>query len=138
MQYPITLKNNIYQSNKLEPLLFSHSDTNPVLDYVLVHSVDKTQVLVVTVGLIWLLFVNILFFHFVLTPNKPLRFTRFRKSSVNSSAVVLTIHCQSYTTFLLDVHCLKWWHSFLISCLYPVIMHLRNLFCWAHLFLECC
>ena len=129
MQYPNTLKNNIYQSNKLKSLLFSHSDTNPVLDFVLVHSVDKTQVLVVTVELIWSLFVNILFFHFVLTLNKPLRFTRFRKSSVNSSDVVLTIHCQSYPTFLLDVHCLKWRHSFLTSCLCPVIMHLHNLFC---------
>ena len=43
-----------------------HSDTNPVLVHVLVHFVDKTYVLVVTVELIWLLFLNILSFNFVL------------------------------------------------------------------------
>ena len=31
-----------------------HLDTNPVLGHVLIHSVDKTHVLVVTVELIWL------------------------------------------------------------------------------------
>ena len=68
---------------------------------------DKTHVLVVTVDLIWLLFLNILSFNFVATPRKSLRFTRFIRSYVNRPAVVLTNHCQSYTAFLLDVRCSK-------------------------------
>ena len=64
---------------------------------------DKTHVLVVTVDLIWLLFLNILSFNFVATPRKSLRFTRFIRSYVNRPAVVLTNYCQSYTAFLLDV-----------------------------------
>ena len=63
--------------------------------------------MVVTVDLIWLLFLNILSFIFIATPRKSLRFTRFIRSYVNRPAVVLTNHCQSYTAFLLDVRCSK-------------------------------
>ena len=82
LQYQPTLKNNIYHLNKRGPPAFFYSDTNPVLGHVLVHSVDKTHVLVVTVELIWLLFLNILSFNFVPTPKKSLRFTRFRRSPI--------------------------------------------------------
>ena len=75
-----------------------------VLDHVLIHSVDKTHVLVVTVDVIWLLFLNILLFNFVPTPNKFLRLTTFRKSYVNRLDVVL-INQTSYTAFLLDARC---------------------------------
>ena len=51
---------------------FFHSDTNPVFSHVLIHSFDKTHVLVVTVELIWLLLLNILSFNFVPTSNKSL------------------------------------------------------------------
>ena len=98
-----TLKNNIYHSDKFGPPLFLHLHTNPIIGHAQVHSVDKTHVLVVTVDLIWLLFLNILSFNFVATPRKSLRFTRFIRSYVNRPAVVLTNHCQSYTAFLLDV-----------------------------------
>ena len=54
---------------------------------VLVHSVNKTHLLVVPVEFIWLLFLNILSFNFVQTPNKSLRFRRFR-SYVNHFIVV--------------------------------------------------
>ena len=110
-----TLKNNIYHSNKRKPPSpFFHSDTNPVLDHVLVYSDDKTHVLVVTVELIWL-FLNIIFLIFVQTPNKSFRFTRFRRRYVNRNAVVLTIHCQSYTAFYRDVRCSKWPGSFFLT-----------------------
>ena len=56
VQYPRTLRNNIHHSNKQGPQSFFHTDTNPVTAHTLVHSVDKTHVLVVTVELIWLLF----------------------------------------------------------------------------------
>ena len=79
----------------------------PILGHVLVHFVDKTHVLVVSVELIGLLFLNIFSFNFAPTPNKSLRFSRFRGSYVNRPAVILTNHCESYTTFLLDVRCLK-------------------------------
>ena len=87
--------------------LFLHLETNPVIGHALVHSVDKTHVLDVTVDLIWFLFLNILSFNFVATPRKPLRFTRFIRSYVNHRNVVLTNHCQSYTACLLDMRCSK-------------------------------
>ena len=125
IQQPRTLKNNIYHSNKWGPPLFLHLDTNPVIGHALVHSVDKTHVLDVTVDLIWLLFLNILSFNFVATPRKSLRFTRFIRSYVNRPAVVLTNHCQSYTAFLLDVRCSKLPCSIFCSCFFPMIKHLR-------------
>ena len=72
MKYLRTLRNNIYHSNKRGPPIFFHLDTNPVLGHVLIHSVDKTHVLVVTVELICLLLLNILSFKFVPTPNKQI------------------------------------------------------------------
>ena len=119
IQYPRTLKNNIYHSNKRRPPPFFHLDTNPVIGHALVHSVDKTHVLVVTVDLIWLLFLNILSFNFVATPRKSLRFTRFIRSYVNRPAVVLTNHCQSYTAFLLDVRCSKLLYSIFLQLFVP-------------------
>ena len=112
VQYQHTLKNNIYHSNKQVSLPFFHSDTNPALGHVLVHSVDKTHALVVTVGLVLFLLLNILFFNFVPTSNKSLKFTRFRISYVNCNAVVLTIHCQSCQRFYLDMRCSKGSGSF--------------------------
>ena len=98
----------------------------PMLGHVLVHSVDKTHVLVVTVELIcYCSWINT-FFNFVLIPNKSLRFARFRRSYVNRTAFIPTNHCQGYTAFLSDVRCSKWPYSFFCKCLSPV--HLRNLF----------
>ena len=125
MQYPRTLKNNIYHSNKQEPPPFFHLDTNPVIGNALVHSVDKTHVLVVTVDLIWLLFLNILSFNFAATPRKSLRFTRFIRSYVNHPAVVLTNNYQSHTAFLLYVGCSKLSFPIFCSCLFPMIVHLH-------------
>ena len=90
----------------------------PILGHLLVHSIDKTHVMVVAVEQIWLLFL-ICFFNFVPIPNKSLRFTRFRRSYANRTAVVLTNHCQSYTAFLFDVCCSKWPHSFLMQLFVP-------------------
>ena len=101
-QYSSTLNNKIYHSNKQAPLPFFHSDFNTQSCYVLVHSVDKIHLLVVTVELIWLLFLNIFFFNFVPTSNKCVSFARFRRSYVNRTAVVPTKYCQSYNAFLLD------------------------------------
>ena len=72
IQYPRTLKNNIYYWSKRVPPPLFHSDTNPVFCHVLIHSFDKTHVLVVTVKLIWLLLLNILSFNFIPMPNKSL------------------------------------------------------------------
>ena len=72
MQYLRTLKSNIYYSSKRLPLPLFHLDTNSVFCHVLIHSFDKTHVLVVTVESIWLLLLNILSFNFVLIPNKLL------------------------------------------------------------------
>ena len=95
IQYPHTLKNNMYHSNDRGRPPFFNWDTNHVLGHVLVYSVGKTHVLVVTGELIWLLFLNIRSFNFVPTLNKCFRFTRFRRSYVNLPAIVLikvTLH----------------------------------------------
>ena len=107
IQYPQTLKNNIYHSNKWGPPLFLYLDKYAVIGHVLVHSVDKTHVLDVTVDLVWLLLLNIFSFNFVATPRKFRQVNKIHRSYVNRSAVVLTDHCQSYTAFLLDVRCSK-------------------------------
>ena len=70
IQYPRTLQNNIYHSNKRVPPPFFHSYTNPVFVHVLIYFCDKTHVLVVTVELIWLLLLNIISFNFVIMSNK--------------------------------------------------------------------
>ena len=90
-------------------LLYFHSNTNLVLAYILIHSVNKTNVLVATVELIWLLFLNLRSFSFFPTSNKSIRFRRFRRSYVNSHVVVPTNHCQVCVVlpFLLDAHCSK-------------------------------
>ena len=100
-QYPRILKNNIYHSNERGPPPFFYPDTNPIIGHALVHSVDKTHDLVVTLELIWMLLLNILSFNFFPTSRKSRRFTRFRRSFVNRPVVVLTNHCQSYTVFCL-------------------------------------
>ena len=120
----------------MEITTISSSGYQPVIGHALVHSIDKTHVLDVTVDLIWLLFLNMPFFNFVATPRKSLKFTRFIRSYVNRPAVVQTNHCQSVTAFLLDVRCSNLPCSiFFCSCLFPMIVHLR---CWAHLLLACC
>ena len=92
MQYPCTLKSKIYHSNKRVPSPFFSFGYQSCTWPLLIHSVDKTHVLVVTVELIWLLFLNILSFNFVSTPNKFLRLKRLRKSYVNRPDVALTNH----------------------------------------------
>ena len=69
----------------------------PIRGHVLVHFVEKTHVLFVTVEQIWLLFLNIFF------STLFQHWSRFRRGYVNCTAVVLTNYCQSYTAFLLDV-----------------------------------
>ena len=86
---------------KRVPPSFFHLDISPVIGHTLVHTVGKTHVQVVTLELIWLIFLNILSFNFVPTQRKSLSFARFRRSYVNCPVVVLTNHCQSHTAFLL-------------------------------------
>ena len=90
-----------------------------IRSHVLVHSVDKIYVVVVKLKLIWSLFLNIFYFNFFPTPNQSLRFTRFRRSYVNCTAVVPTNDCQSYSAFLLDVNCSKWPRSFFFADVEP-------------------
>ena len=134
IQYPRTLKSKIYHSNKRGPPLFFHLDINPVLGRVLIHSVDKTHVLVEKGWLIWLLFLNILSFNFVPTPNKSLKLTRFTKSYVNHSAVFLN-NRTSYTAFFSRCAMFKVATFLFCSCLPPMLVDLRNLHFFEH---TCC
>ena len=74
-----------------------------ILGHLLVHSVDKTYVLVLTVEWIWLLLLNILSFNFFL----------------RLPAAVLSKQWQSYTAFLLEVATFLFFQLFL-----PIIVHL--------------
>ena len=136
MQYPCTLKNNIYSSNKLVPAPFFHWDTNFVFGHVLTHSLDKTHDLVVTVELIWLLLLNILCSN---TKQISVRLTRFKWSYVKRPAVVLTSHT-SYTVFLLDVRCaVQRGHVPFFAAVCPRWQCICvNYFCWTQLLLKCC
>ena len=119
IQYPRTLE-NIYHSNIRGPPPFFHLGTNSVIGHALVHSFDKTHVIVVTVDLIWLLLLlNIISFNFVATPRKSLRFTSFIRSYVNRPAFVLTNHYQSYTALLLYVRSSKFPCSIFLQLFVP-------------------
>ena len=129
MQHPDILKNNINHLSKNGPPPFLHSDTNLVLRNVLVHSVERNHVLVVTGKLIWLLFLNILSFNYAQTTNKFLRFRKFRRSYMYTSLLSFkptTMKCR--LLFLLDAHCWKRPYSIFCCCLSVTIVHWRNLF----------
>ena len=81
-QHP-TSKHRAFKLSKRGPPTFFHSDINLVLGNALAHPFEKKTVLVVTVELIWLLFFNILSFNFIQTPNKSLRFRKFRRRNVH-------------------------------------------------------
>ena len=88
IQYPCTLQNNIYHSNKRIPPTFFNSDTNPVCGHLLIHSFGKNPSLVVTVELIWLLLLNILSFNFIPTTNKFLLSWQVSQESMQSAVVL--------------------------------------------------
>ena len=129
MQHPPgIMKNNINHLSNRGPPPFFHSDTNLVLGNVLVHSVEKTHVLVVTGELTWLLFLNILSFNYVQTTNKSLRIGKFKRSYTYTSYTC----CRSNKP-LWNVDCFFAWCTLLkaiiFCCCLPVtIVHLRNLF----------
>ena len=108
-----TNKNNMYHSNKREPPPFFHWYTNtwprsgPFFWQNLCSGRNSGTDLVVVLEYV--------FFQLCSKPNEALRFTRFRRSSVNCTAVVLTNNCQSYTTYRLDVCCSKWQSSLFLQ-----------------------
>ena len=98
-----------------------------MIGQILIQSDDKTHILVVTVKLIWLLFLNILSFNFIPKPNKSLGFTRFRRSYLKRPAAVLikvTLHFQLMCAVPSD----HVFFCFFCSHLSPMIVHSRNLF----------
>ena len=116
---------NIELLNKRGSPPYFHSDNNLVLGNALVHPFEKNPVQVVTVELIWLLFLKILSFNFLQTLSKSLR---FRRSNVHHFVVVQTNYFQVTLLFLLDVRFPKRLRSLFCGCLSPTIVHLRNLF----------
>ena len=138
MKYPRTLKNNIQYSSKQVPPPFLHLNTNPVLCHVLIHSFEKTHVLVVTVGIDLVVALEYTFFQLYSNDKEiSIRLTRFRRSYVKRPAAVLTSHI-SYTAFLFDMRCAvqSGYVPNFCSCLSSMIVYLCNLFLF--LLLECC
>ena len=119
---------NIELLNKRGSPPYFHSDNNLVLGNALVHPFEKNPVQVVTVELIWLLFLKILSFNFLQTLSKSLRFGKFRRSNVHHFVVVQTNYFQVTLLFLLDVCFPKRLRSLFCGFLSPTIVHLRNLF----------
>ena len=111
-----TLNNNIYNSNKRGPPPFFI--WIPILYLATFWSILLTNPML-TVELTLLLFSNIYSFIFISTLNKSLRFTRFRRSYVNYTAVILINYCQGYTASYLDGCCSKWPRSFFLQPLVP-------------------
>ena len=66
IQHPHTLKNSIYHLSKRGLPPFFNSGTNSVLGQVLAYSLKKIHLVVATVKLAWLLFLNIVSFNFEL------------------------------------------------------------------------
>ena len=137
IQYPRTLKNNIYYSNNRVPLPFFSfgyqscvyqfcdpffwqnpcSGCNSGIDLVVALEYTFSQ----------------------LSSNAKqisVKLPRFRRSYVKHPAVVLTSHI-SYTAFLLDMRCAvqSGYIPNFCSCLFQMIVYLRNLF--FSLLLEC-
>ena len=73
-----------------------------MFDHVLIHSFDKTDVLVETVELIWLLLLNILSFNFVPTSNKFSYAGKIQKKLCNAPCCR---SIQPYKLHSVDVRC---------------------------------
>ena len=105
IQYPCTLQNNIYHSNKRIPPTFFNSDTNPVCGHLLIHSFGKNPCSGCNSGTDLVVALEYTFFQLCSNAEQiSVRLARFRRSYVKRPAVVLTSHT-SYTAFLLDVRC---------------------------------
>ena len=127
IQHPCILKNNIQHQNiehlsKRGPPPFFHSDTNLVLGNALVHPFEKNPFLVVTVELIWLLFLNMLSFNFMQTPDLGY----YLLGSENLEEAMYTALLSFKPTivkdvllFLLGLHCPKCPHSFFLRLFVP-------------------
>ena len=113
------LKKLIDHSSKRRPPLFFHLDNNTAFAHVLVHSVDKTHVLVVTVELIWLLFFNIISFS---------KFQNIQKNLCKLSCSCSNQSPSKLSCFFDLVCTVQSSHLPLFcSCLSPSIVHLLNL-----------
>ena len=93
---------------------------------VLVHSINKIHILVVTVEFIWLMLLNILSLNFVQTPIKSFRFKGFSRSYIKHLVVTPT----TVKVALLFAWCtlFKYAMFHFYSCLKPILVDLRNLF----------
>ena len=105
MQYPCTMKSNVYHSSKRGPSLFFHSDSNTWPCFGLFSWLNPCTGCNSRTDLV--LAFELYSFNFISKPNKSLRFTRFRRSYKKCPAVGLINQCQSYIAFLFDVCCLK-------------------------------
>ena len=121
MQYRRTLKNNIYHSNNRVPPPFFHTDNNPVLGHVLIHSFDKTHVLVVALEYtLSTLFQSRTYFCQVYKIQKKLCKALCCHSNQPHKLHSVFAWCA--------LHCSKLPRSFFCSCLSPMIVYLYNLF----------
>ena len=132
IQHPRVLKNNIDHLRPQGPPAFFYLDTNPVRRDLLLDSAEKNHALVVTVELIWLLFLNILFSNFIQTPNKSFRFKKFRRSYAHRSVVVKTNHCRIWTASFAWRALFKVATFLFLRLIVPNDLHRVNYFCWEH------
>ena len=97
---------------------FKHTGTTTIFSFrnTLVHLLEKPPVLVVTVELIWLLFLNILSFIFIQMPNQSLAiYTGLLSFKPTTTKVALLL--------LLDVGCPKYPHFSFWGFLSPAILY---------------
>ena len=97
---------------------FKQTGTTTIFSFrnTLVHLLEKPPVLVVTVELIWLLFLNILSFNFIQMPNQSLAiYTGLLSFTPTTAKVTLLL--------FLDVGCPKCPHSSFCSFLSPTLLY---------------
>ena len=105
LQHPLILKNNIDYSSKMGPPPFFHSDINPVLCHVLVHSIDMFWL----EQWDWFSFCSWIYFHSTLFKRRSnLLGSKDLEEAMCTTlfpVVVSTNHCQSFNAFWLDIRC---------------------------------
>ena len=127
IQYPPhPEQHKICHSNKREPPPFFNCTS--ILGHVLVHSVDKTHVLVVAAELIWLFFLNIFF-----STLFQHRTNLLRSQDSEEAMLIALLSIQPTTVKVPLLFCLmcavQSGHvPFFLQYLPPTIVHLRNLF----------
>ena len=104
IQYPCTLQNNIYHSNKRIPPTFFNSDTNPVCGHLLIHSFGKNPCSGCNSGTDLVVALEYTFFQIYSNAKQiSVKLASFTRIYAKRCRAVVLTNCTSYVAFLLDL-----------------------------------